>query len=283
MKKLLIITALITTIGLVAYFNGFFNNTDLKESPVATKAESTSASFIQKPLINEALKINPEKFYAPILLYHHIADVDKQNSYYVSPDIFEKQLIWLQDNGYHVVTMEKLYEASLGQSSLPDKPVVISFDDGLKDQYTNAFPILKKYQMSAIFFIKINNYNKGGLTTKQLQEMLDSGMEVGSHSVNHDNMAQMDVETLDYELQESKKILEKDLGIRVKFFSYPGGAYSNETIAAVKKAGYIGAVSTKHKVYQEIKDKDSIYLFPRVHIDDEMPTFIDWVQGKNLY
>lgn len=282
MRKISIVLALVIIFAVAAYLNGLINRNNQNEA-IVSKAQSNDDSYLEKLIVNEEPKIKLDKFYAPILLYHHIADAQQQNSYYVSPKIFEQQLIWLKDNGYHVVTMEKLFEASTGQVGLPEKPVIISFDDGLRDQYTNAFPILKKYQMNAIFFIKINNYDKGGITTQQLKEMVDSGMEVGSHSVNHDNMAQMDQKTLDYELQESKRILEKDLGVRIKFFSYPGGAYSDETIAATKKAGYIAAVTTKHRVYQEIKNNDSLYTFSRIHIDDEMPTFIDWVQGKNLY
>ncbi len=229
-------------------------------------------------------KITLEKFYAPILLYHHIADRKIQNSYYVSPKIFDEQMRWLKENGYHIISLDDLYEASLGKKGLPEKPAVISFDDGVTDQFTNGLPILKKYGYTATFFIKLNNVGrgKGGLTWGQMKELLAADMTIGSHSVNHDNMALMDLKTLDYELRESKYILEANLGIKIKYFSFPGGAYTQTTVKEVKLAGYLAAVTTKHKVYQEIKKPDDIFILPRVHIDDEMPTFIDWVQGKNL-
>lgn len=225
------------------------------------------------------------KFYAPILAYHHIELRRPQNSYYVSPEIFDEQMKWLRDNNYHVVSFDKFYAAASGKGTLPEKPVVLSFDDGNVDNYTNAFEILKKYNLTATFFIKINGVAKSGagMTWKKLREMASVGMTIGSHSVNHNNMAQMDDGELHAELVESKKILEKNLGIEIKYFAYPGGAYSKKTIKAAKAAGYLAAVTTRHKVDQEIKNDDSLYTLPRVHIDDEMPTFIDWVQGINLY
>lgn len=222
------------------------------------------------------------KFYAPILAYHHIALRRPQDSYYVSPEIFDSQMKWLKDNDYHVISFDKFYDAILGKSGLPTKPVVITFDDDLKDQYTNAFPILLKYGYTATFFIKMNNLNKGGMTWNNLRELLNAGNIVGSHSVNHDAMANMPPTQLKYELEESKNALEKNLGIKIKYFCYPGGSYSSATVEATKNADYLAAVTTRHKVDQEIKDSNSIYTLPRVHIDDEMPTFIDWVQGKNL-
>jgi len=230
-------------------------------------------------------KINPVNFYSPILLYHHIAYSKIQNSYYVSPDIFDQQMKWLKDNGYHVISFDKLYLAATGKSGLPEKPVVITFDDSLLDQYINAYPILLKYHYTATFFVKLNDVsNKGttALTFSEIRDMVQNGMTIGSHSVNHDNMANMDPKTLNNELSQSKKVLEQNLGIQIKYFSYPGGAYSDNTIIATENAGYSAAVTTKHKVYQQIVMSSSLYTLPRIHIDNEMPSFINWVQGKNL-
>lgn len=223
------------------------------------------------------------QFYAPILLYHHIALRRPQNSYYVSPEIFTKQMQWLKDNGYQVISFDQFYAATQGEGKIPSKPVVITFDDGYADQYKNAFPILKKFSYSATFFIKINNLNKGGMTWNNLKELQKTGNIIGSHSVNHNNMAKMSDKELKYELQESKQILEKNLKTEIKYFAYPGGEYSATTIEATKNVGYLAAVTTRHAVDQEIKNDNSIYTLPRIHIDDEMPTFTQWVQGKNLH
>lgn len=227
-------------------------------------------------------QIDPENFYAPILLYHHIALKRPQNSYYVSPAVFAEQMKWLQENDYHIVSLDDFYQAALGDGELPSKPVVITFDDSTKDQYQNGFPILKKYGVTATFFIKLNNIGEGGMTWGMLREMVHSGMTLGSHSVNHDNMAQMDSETLAYEFEKSKSVIEKETGVPVKYFAYPGGAYNSTTVAYAKYAGYLAAMATRHKVWHKIERTNDLYTLARIHIDDEMPTFIDWVQGKNL-
>lgn len=269
---------ILITIFVLRYFS-FKVRSNSESKTVAT----TSTQSVNQPQRPPEEKINPEKFYFPILLYHHIVKLKNQSSYYVSPEIFESQMKWLKDNDYHVVSYDKFYQAAIGKGTLPSKPVVITFDDGLKDQYTDGFPILKKFGYTATFFIKLNNFNKGGLNTQMAKEMIQEGMTIGSHSVNHDNMAQMDSTTLNSELIDSKKYLEKTLGVEIKYFSYPGGAFSSKTIIATKNAGYLSAVTTKHRAYQEIKTPDSLFQVSRIHIDDEMPTFIDWVQGKNLY
>lgn len=248
------------------------------------KGVQTQAIPIQSPSPGPDEGTIPQgKFYAPILAYHHIALKRPQNSYYVSPEIFDQQMQWLKDNNYHVVSFDQFYEAAMGRGKLPPKPIILTFDDGNRDNYTNAFPILKKYGYTATFFIKLNNANKGGMSWKEMKELQKAGNIIGSHSINHNNMSKMSNTELRYELEESKNILEKNLETKIKYFCYPGGEYSARTIQAIKNAGYLAATTTKHKVNQEIKNSDSIYTLPRVHIDDEMPTFIDWVQGKNLF
>lgn len=220
--------------------------------------------------------------YCPILLYHHIAKVVPQDSYSVSPEIFGQQMKWLENNGYTVIKYDDFYQAMNKKKTLPPKPVVISFDDGVLDQYQSAFPILKQYNYSAMFFIKLNNVGegKGGMTWQMLKDLSDAKMEIGSHSINHDSMSNMDLTTMRSELTDSKKTLEQNLGLDINYFAYPGGAFSSTTETETKAAGYISAVSTKHLVYH--KFGEDLFAVPRIHIDDEMPTFIDWVQGKNL-
>lgn len=249
-----------------------------------------SIKFFQKEFSNNlqqnnfSVEIKPTEFYAPILMYHHIEKKEPQNSYYVSSEIFREQMQWLKDNNYKVVSYDDFYKKAVGLGELPEKPVIITFDDGVIDQYTNALPILKEFGYTATFFIKLNNVGegKGGMTWDMIKELIDSGMTIGSHSMNHDNMANMDEKTLKYELTESKKVLEENLDINIYYFCYPGGAYSEETIKATQDAGYRSASTTSHKVIHKIKNYEDLFKIPRIHIDDEIPTFVDWVQGKNL-
>ena len=279
-------TVAILLILVIAGIGYFIYNIENNSSLNLNSGNIFPSKLVDQPQKPEEEQINPEHFYCPVLLYHHIAKSKVQNSYYVSPEIFEEQMKWLKENNYHVISYDKFYQAASGEGTLPSKPVVITFDDSLLDQYTNAYPILRKYNYPATFFVKLNDVsNKGtsALTFSEIKKMAENGMTIGSHSMNHDNMADMDTNTLYYELNQSKKVLEQNTGVKIKYFSYPGGAYSSSTVIATKNAGYLSAVTTKHKVFQEIKTPNSIFQIPRVHIDDEMPTFIDWVQGINLH
>lgn len=273
-KIIFIFLLVLIFFGLILYLTQFISKPTINQAVLPPKIELNNKLSESIPKI--------DKFYAPVLAYHHIADTWPQNSYYVSPKIFEKQMQWLKDNNYTVISFEQLYGAMRQNNTLPEKPVVITFDDGNRDQYTNAFPILKKFGYTATFFIKINNVGTSGMKWSQIKELSSAGMTIGSHTVNHDNLALMSQKTLDYELKESKRILEKNLNVPIKFLCYPGGMTSEKVVTATKNAGYLAAATTKHKVYQEIKNENSVYLIPRIHIDDEMPSFIQWVQGKNL-
>ena len=280
---------LVIILGLIICFvfiktNNFFVKKEISGVSTTTTTAPNKELIIETDKTNEK-PVNKEKYYAPVLAYHHIAPRQSQNSYYVSPVIFDQQLTWLEDNDYTVISMDKFYEAASNDGTLPEKPIVLTFDDGNPDNYTNAFPILKKHNMTGTFFIKLNNIqNEGkGMTWDKLKEMSDAGMTIGSHTINHDNLTNLDDQSLYREVAESKNIIEKHLGITIKYFSYPGGAYSDKVIFELKDAGYLMAFTSKHKVYQQITDDNSFYKIPRVHIDDEMPSFIDWIQGINLY
>lgn len=275
MKKLTIILAglLIIILGGIFYF---WSRQPLAEiAPLENFQSTDELKLNQTPVV--------KKFYAPVLAYHHISYTWPQNSYYVSPKIFDSQMKYLKDNGYQVISLDLFYDAFKNSGELPEKPVVLTFDDGNADQYTKALPILKKYNYTATFFIKLNNIGKGGMSWEQIKTLAKEGMIIGSHTVNHDNLTRLSDKQLRYELTESKKVLEEKLGAPVKYLCYPGGAYSAKVIDAAKDAGYLAAVATKHKVYQEYRDENSLYTIPRVHIDDEMPTFTQWIRGINLF
>src|SRR3972149_4438931 len=253
----------------------------LRSNPKEVKGVTVEPAPTQISSVPEET-IPRDKFYAPILSYHHIARRWPQNSYYVSPEIFDEERAWLKVNGYRVISFDDFYLAARGQGTLPPKPVVLTFDDGNRDQYTNAFPILKKYGLTATFFIIVKGVGRGGITWEELKELIEAGNIVGSHTINHPNLSKMSPLQLKYELEESKKILEENLGTKINYLNYPGGAFSQRVLEAARDAGYLAAVTTRHRVEQEIKNNDSFFTLPRVHVDDEMPTFIDWVQGINL-
>ncbi|MCX6787679.1 MAG: polysaccharide deacetylase family protein [Candidatus Kaiserbacteria bacterium] len=184
----------------------------------------------------------------PILVYHIVRPSYDSDSAAVralahTPEIFEAELQYLLAAGYHSVSFNDLENRLQYGTPLPSKPILLSFDDGWGDQYDYAFPILKKLQVTATFFVFTNSIGRRGfLTWDKLKEMRAAGMTIGSHSRTHPYLTSIDSsEALWSEIADSKKILEKHLGVTINEFAYPFGQYNAAIAAMVEKAGYRSA------------------------------------------
>ncbi len=226
--------------------------------------------------------VNKRKtLHVPILMYHHIVKRKTHDPYSVSPEVFDRQMNWLKQNNYQVITYADFYQAMLKKTILPAKSVVITFDDGDIDQYTSAWPILKKYHYSALFYITTNFIgHTHWMNWKMLKDLADNNMEIGGHTMSHPNLAKLAAIDQQRELIVSKKILEKNLKIKINFFAYPGGAYGTSTVALLQKAGYISAATTQHNVFH--RPTENLYLVSRIHIDDDLASFIQFVKGTRV-
>ncbi|MFZ3101828.1 MAG: polysaccharide deacetylase family protein [Desulfitobacteriaceae bacterium] len=237
--------------------------------------ENTSAS--------QALKENPpenppgivlEKSSKTIpVLYYHSVMVEPGNELRIPPAQFETQMRYLSEQGYNVVNLDQLYKYFYEKGILPEKPVVITFDDGYEDNYTNVFPILKKYGYTATVFVVTGYVNgKGFMSWKQLQELGDSGWQIEGHTLNHPSLVKdkLDVISLKLEITEAKDILEKRFGRTVKFFAYPNGDYNADVIRKVKEAGYLMAFTTE-RGWADRKDPmlvHRVYCFANMGIEE---------------
>lgn len=181
----------------------------------------------------------------PILYYHSVM-LEVGNELRTPPDQFEAQMAYLKEQGYQSITLNQLYQAFYKGGSLPPKPVVITFDDGYVDNYTNAFPILEKYEYTATVFM-VSSYidGKGFLSWSQLKELAASGWEIEGHTITHPYLSKVDEATLRQELKSSKELLEKGLGKPVDFFAHPYGDYNSVVTQAIKDTGYLMAFTTK--------------------------------------
>ncbi|OYV26086.1 MAG: hypothetical protein B7W98_03375, partial [Parcubacteria group bacterium 20-58-5] len=184
----------------------------------------------------------------PILVYHIVRPSYPSDSAAVralaqTPEVFDAQMQYLKDAGYHVVSFGALENYFRDGTPLPAKPVIISFDDGWGDQFNYAFPILEKYQYTATFFVFTNPIGKGGfMTWDDLRTLVKAGMTIGSHSRSHPYLTKItDPAVLWNEIDGSKKLLEQNLGITVNEFAYPFGQYNATTTALVRQAGYRSA------------------------------------------
>ena len=198
----------------------------------------------------------------PVLMYHSIS-TKYDRSICVSAECFEKQIKWLHDNGYHAINSDQLYDAFENGVALPDKAVMITFDDGFGDNYEVAWPILRKYDFVGTFFIVTDFVKSYSIDWEQLKDLIACGNSIGSHTVHHYNMASLNSYQQERELRDSKKALEEGLGINIKAFCYPYGGYNKATIKLLSSTGYsLGFTTTEGRVHYD----SDVYQLKRVHI-----------------
>ena len=198
-----------------------------------------------------------------VLNYHKIANEHKSLS--VTLDDFEQHMKWLQEYGFTCITPGQLYDFVANGADLPEKPVLITFDDGYKDNYTNAFPIMKKYGMKGTIFVVTgflgvyDNY----LTWDQAKELLEAGFNIESHTYSHKSMTEASDEDITKELVKSRQTIKEKLGIDSDFMAYPTGTYNLHIAELVKEAGYKGAFTIK---YDNVSRDSNVYALERVPV-----------------
>ena len=211
----------------------------------------------------------------PILLYHHIAELPAgassvQRRWTLSPEKFSDQMQWIDEHGFHPVTMAQLSGTLKHDLSLPVKPIVISFDDGWKDQYRAAFPILKKYNFRATFFIITDSVGHSAyMNWDQVSRLSDSGMDIESHSCTHSRLSILLPQQAWREIHDSKRILENHLHKPVSVFAYPFGSYDDKVISLVKEAGFDTAVTVNGLNGGYPFRADQSYTLPRYAVEGE--------------
>ena len=184
----------------------------------------------------------PGVTFAPILLYHHVADRTPKSRYFVRPQVFEEQVRSLKEWGYTSIPVSMLVEAVREGAELPPEPVVFTFDDAYRDVYTNAFPIMKRYGFTGVVYVIAGQIGEGNYMSKsELQELVEAGWEIGSHGWTHTSLRSPTVH-LEKEIFDSRQALKELFGKNVKSFAFPYGLTSKYVTGLVKEAGYRGAV-----------------------------------------
>jgi peptidoglycan/xylan/chitin deacetylase (PgdA/CDA1 family) len=205
----------------------------------------------------------------PILMYHQVKDLPptaglEDLTWTISPASLDAQLGYLADKGYVTISLDQLLDGLAGKAALPAKPVVITFDDGWRTQYTNALPMLKKYKQTATFYVVSSYMGYGAYFDWDMTtEIKSAGMTIAGHTLDHANLPTLSAAAVDKELRDSKAALESKLGITVDHFAYPYGAYNDAVIAAVKRAGYRSAATINPVL---VKNPVSTMLLPRIRM-----------------
>ncbi len=195
-----------------------------------------------------------------ILMYHSIGGGGSSEAgaelYGVSVEKFREQMLWVSElAGCRVSEFNPQTRKPANAQT-----ITITFDDGLLDNYLNAYPILKELNLRAYFFILDGKVgSRGYMNWEQIRELRDAGMIIGSHGMTHRFLTELKDKDLDYELRESKKILEDNLGCAVDYFSVPRGFCDKRVIEKARKVGY-KAIFTSNP-----KDKDG-FKFGRIPV-----------------
>ena len=203
----------------------------------------------------------------PVLLYHHVTgDSGDMPDLTITPAEFQRQMAALKAAGFRTISPDQLLAYMKGDPApLPDKPVLITFDDGYTDNYTNAFPILKQYDFQAtLFMVGINFDRPNRLSSSQIRDMASGTFTNGSHSMTHPDLTALTPTELERQVAGSKQKAEAITHKPVDFFAYPGGFYAPSTVTAVEAAGYKGAFSVLTGL--NLAGRDNIYLLRRIPV-----------------
>lgn len=245
-----------------------FNQKDATKSGVALVASASAHPKIQLIPQNYGRTVH-----IPILTYHYIREnpnpKDKLGTNLsVPPDRFDLEMGYLKSQGYNPIDFDQLYEALYHKAALPSKAIILTFDDGYVDFFTNAYPILQKYGFKAVSFIPTGLMDQSYyLHWDQIRQMNSSGLiSFQAHSVNHPNLTSLTPDQITFQIFQSKKVLEANLGKPVNTFAYPYGSSNQLVWDTVKKAGYKGAVGTWFGTYES---EGTVFDMPRVKISGE--------------
>lgn len=191
----------------------------------------------------------------PVLVYHRVGYT--KDNFTVTPERFTNDLEVLQQYGYCTISLEQI-QTFLSDPSMefPDKPILITFDDGYRDNFDNAYPILKQHGMIATFFIITDKlWTEDRLSPERIVEMALGGMSFGSHTVSHRRLGELTWAEIQDELVISKAILEGILGRPVNAIAYPQGSYNDNVLVIAQNAGYITGFTVREGVcYKDSPD-----------------------------
>jgi peptidoglycan/xylan/chitin deacetylase (PgdA/CDA1 family) len=184
----------------------------------------------------------------PVLMYHAIGTPPPGAPYpelFVSPADFRAQMAALGRAGYHPITLGHAWAAWHGRAPLPPKPIVLTFDDGYRGDYTQAMPALERRGWPGVLNLLVANLHRHGwgLKTWMVQRMIGAGWEVDSHTLTHPDLTTLSTAQLWREVAGSRAVLRRLFHVPVDFFCYPAGAFDAQVEAAVRRAGYLGATT----------------------------------------
>lgn len=253
------------------------NGTDLM-----SKKEPSDNSIVDKKITfkqSETSNLINDNRGVPVLYYHSVRE-SADNEVTITPEMLREELKYIKDEGYNTLTMKQLKEYILNNSPIPEKSILITFDDGYMDNYYSAFPILKEFNMTATIFCIASELDGSYYLSKEaIKEMSDYGIDIESHTVTHSHLNKLEYNKQLEELIQSKKILEDITGKEITSIAYPFGDFNNNSVKAAKEAGYTLGFTTKLGLSDR---NDNPLALDRIYISSKykMSTFKELLKTK---
>ncbi|MEE0265757.1 MAG: polysaccharide deacetylase family protein [Acutalibacteraceae bacterium] len=238
----------------------------------------------------QAVSAKEESVRLPIIMYHSISkDSKQQGKYVIDPSKLENDLITLKEKGYTTITIQQLIDYTENKCDLPDKPIMLTFDDGYYNNYLYAYPLLKKHRCKAVispicyYTEQYSNANEvlspsySHCTWQQLEEMQKSGyVEIQNHSYNlHSQNGRLGIqqrsdesdneykEVITKDISQAQDMFKQHLKITPNAFVYPFGIMSDSSEEILKGLSFKCTLICEEKVNTITKDKNSLYMLGR--------------------
>ncbi len=221
----------------------------------------------------------------PILMYHHVTAKTFHGLDNVTPASFERQMRYLKDHNYRVISLKDFIEGTGRGEVFKYKTVLITFDDGHENNYTNAFPVLKKYGFPATIFVVAGKLGTPGFFSWDAARIMQAhGVDIEPHSLSHAYLPGLSKENAWAEINESKRMIEERLGKNANYFCYPSGGFTFQVQQLVKEAGIKGAVTTNRG--DDRVSKRDLFALKRVRVkdrDERWGGIIFWAKLSGYY
>ena len=245
----------------------FRGHAHARAAPRRTTRTRAIHPVLKQPKESPKRPVGPHDAPVPILMYHVVAPPLPNAPYpdlYVKPADFAGQVRWLADHGYHAVTLRQVYDYWHGTAAVPRKPVVLTFDDGYRSDFTVALPTLRARRWPGVLNLEVQNLQPvWGTRPGMVRALIAAGWEIDAHTLTHPDLTTVDPVELRHEVAGSRAAIRRLFHQPVDFFCYPSGRYDAAVVAAVRDAGFLGATTET----EGLARPDSLYTLDRVRVD----------------
>lgn len=240
-------------------------------TPTASPTATPTATLTASPWPTPDAAARKRIVRVPILMYHRVEPLPAKSGLLragltVIPQDLQIQMDWLRERGFESISLYDMQNhLALGQP-LPDKPIVISFDDGYRGVYDFAYPVMRAHGYTGTLFVPtelIDKQQPDYINWQMAEELARAGWKIEPHTKSHVELPGQPHKYILYQVLGSMETIRAHVGYQPRYFCYPGGEYDAEVIGLLKEIGYWGAVTTRFAIDHQLKDA---YKWGRVRV-----------------